>query len=101
VRLPDSRWATHAGLAAVSRLVDILGLIRPTILRMGGVPSSTFYAWQNNPNAVIRTPTISRLLRLQAQIAILDEALGRERMRAWVLSAARPACGFSGAGGPL
>jgi hypothetical protein len=87
-RLPDAR-ATHAGLAAVSRLVAILGLTRPTILRMGGVPSSTFYAWRNNPHAVIRTPTISRLLRLQAQIAILDEALGRERMRAWVLSAAR------------
>jgi hypothetical protein len=87
-RLPDAR-ATHAGLAAVSRLVDILGLSRPTILRMGGVPSSTFYAWRNNPRAVIRTPTISRLLRLQAQIAILDEALGRERVRAWVLSATR------------
>jgi hypothetical protein len=87
-RLPDGR-ATHAGLAAVSRLVDLLGLTRPTILRMGGVPSSTFYAWRNNPHAVIRTPTISRLLRLQAQITILDEALGRERMRAWVLSAAR------------
>lgn len=87
-RLPDAR-TTHAGLAAVSRLVDILGLSRPTVLRMGGVPSSTFYAWRNNPRAAIRTPTISRLLRLQAQIAILDEALGRERMRAWVLSAAR------------
>jgi hypothetical protein len=87
-RLPDAR-ATHAGLAAVSRLVDILGLTRPTILRMGGVPSSTFYAWRNNPHALIRTPTISRLLRLQAQIAILDEALGRERLRAWVLSATR------------
>jgi len=85
-RLPDAR-ATHAGLAAVSRLVDILGLTRPTILRMGGVPSSTFYAWRNNPHAAIRTPTISRLLRLQAQVAILNEALGRERMRAWVLSA--------------
>jgi hypothetical protein len=87
-RLPDAR-SKHTGLAAVSRLVDILGLTRPTILRMGGVPSSTFYAWRTNPHAVIRTPTISRLLRLQAQIAILDEALGRERTRAWVLSAAR------------
>jgi hypothetical protein len=86
-RLPDAR-AKHAGLAAVSRLIDILGLSRPTILRMGGVPSSTFYAWRNHPHAVIRTPTISRLLRLQAQMAILDEALGRERTRAWVLSAA-------------
>ena len=86
-RLPDVR-AEHAGLAAVSRLVDILGLSRPTILRMGGVPQSTFYAWQSNPYAAIRTPTISRLLRLQAQIAILDEALGRERTRSWALSAA-------------
>jgi hypothetical protein len=87
-RLPDPR-AKHAGLVAVSQLVDILGLTRPTILRMGGVPPSTFYAWRNNPHAVIRTPTISRLLRLQAQIAILDEGLGRERTRAWVLSAPR------------
>jgi hypothetical protein len=84
-RLPDAP-TKHAGLAAVSRLVNILGLSRPTIMRMGGVPQSTFYSWRNNPNAVIRTPTISRLLRLQAQIAILDEALGRERTRAWVLS---------------
>ena len=85
---PDAR-ARHAGLTAVAWLVDILGLTRPTILRMGRVPSSTFYAWRNNPQAVIRTPTISRLLRLQAQIAILAEALGRERTRSWVLSAAR------------
>jgi len=79
----------HAGLAAVARLVDVLGLNRPTILRMGGVPASTFYAWQKNPHSVIRTPTVTRLLRLQAQVAILDEALGRERMRAWILSAER------------
>jgi hypothetical protein len=79
----------HAGLSAVARLVDVLGLNRPTILRMGGVPTSTFYAWQKNPHSVIRTPTVARLLRLQAQVAILDEALGRERMRAWVLSAER------------
>jgi hypothetical protein len=56
---------------------------------MGGVPSSTFYAWQKNPHSVIRTPTVTRLLQLQAQVAILDEALGRERMRAWMLSAER------------
>jgi hypothetical protein len=56
---------------------------------MGGVPASTFYAWQKNPNSVIRTPTVARLLRLQAQVAILDEALGRERMRSWLLSAER------------
>jgi len=64
----------HAGLAAVARLVDVLGLSRPTILRMGGVPTSTFfYAWQKSPHAVLRTPTVTRLLRLQAQVAILDE----------------------------
>jgi hypothetical protein len=85
----SSARAKHAGLTAVARLVDLLGLSRPTILRMGGVPSSTFYAWQKNPNSVIRTPTITRLLQLQAQAAILDEALGRERMRDWVLSANR------------
>ncbi|HEY6311700.1 MAG TPA: hypothetical protein VIY52_12985 [Streptosporangiaceae bacterium] len=81
--------AKHAGLTAVARLVDLLGLSRPTILRMGGVPSSTFYAWQKNPNSVIRTPTITRLLQLQAQVAILDEVLDRERTRDWVLSAER------------
>jgi hypothetical protein len=81
--------ARHAGLAAVARLADMLGLTRPTILRMGGVPSSTFYAWQKNPHSVIRTPTVTRLLQLQAQVAILDEALSRERMRAWMLSPER------------
>lgn len=80
---------THAGLTAVARLTDVLGLTRPPILRMGGVPSSTFYAWQKSPNSVIRTPTVTRLLQLQAQVAILDEVLGRERMRAWMLSAER------------
>jgi hypothetical protein len=53
---------------------------------MGGVPSSTFYAWQKHPQSVIRTPTVTRLLRLQAQVAILDEVLGKERMQAWVLA---------------
>jgi hypothetical protein len=79
----------HAGLAAVARLVDVLGVNRPTILRMGGVSTSTFYAWQKNPHSVIRTPTVTRLLQLQAQVVILDEVFGRERMRAWVLSADR------------
>jgi hypothetical protein len=79
----------HAGLAAVARLIDVLGLTRPTILRMGGVPSSTFYAWQKSPHSIIRTPTVTRLLQLQAQVAILDEAFGRERMRAWMLSPER------------
>jgi len=76
----------HAGLSAVARLVEALGVTRPTVLRMAGVPNSTFYAWQKNPIAVIRTPTVTRLLQLQAQVAILDEALGRERMRSWLLS---------------
>jgi hypothetical protein len=84
-QFPDAQ-AKHAGLIAVAWLVDILGLTRPTILQMGGVPSSTFYAWRNKPQAVVRTPTIGRLLRLQAQIANLNEALGGERTRAWVLS---------------
>jgi hypothetical protein len=79
----------HAGLAAVARLVDMLDLTRPTILRMAGVPTSTFYAWQKNPHSIIRTPSVTRLLQLQAQVAILDEALGRDRMRAWILSAER------------
>lgn len=84
-----SGWIKHAGLAAVARLIDVLGLNRPTILRMGAVPTSTFYAWQKSPHSVIRTPTVTRLLRLQAQVAILDEALGRDHMRSWVLSAGR------------
>jgi hypothetical protein len=79
----------HVGLAAVARLGDALGLSRPTILRIGGVPTSTFYAWQKSPHTALRTPTVTRLLRLQAQVAILDEALGRDRMRAWVLEADR------------
>lgn len=84
-----SPQAGHAGLSAVSHLVDVLGLSRPTVLRMAGVPESTFYAWQKNPRSVIRTPTIGRLLRLQAQVAILEEALGRDRMRSWIMSVNR------------
>lgn len=87
--LGTSSQERHAGLSAVARLVDVLGLRRPAILRMAGVPESTFYAWQKNPGSAIRTSTISRLLRLQAQVAILDEALGRDRMRSWLLSADR------------
>jgi hypothetical protein len=84
-----SPQAEHAGLSAVARLVDVLGLRRPAVLRMAGVPESTFYAWRKNPGSVIRTPTIGRLLRLQAQVAVLDEALGRDRMRSWLMSADR------------
>ena len=87
--LGTSPGERHAGLSAVARLVDVLGLRRPAVLRMAGVPESTFYAWRKNPGSVIRTSTISRLLRLQAQVAILDEALGRDRMRSWLLSADR------------
>lgn len=81
--------AGHAGLSAVARLVDVLGLSRPTVLRMAAVPESTFYAWQKNPTSVIRTPTIGRLLQLQAQVAILEEALGRDRTRSWLMAADR------------
>jgi hypothetical protein len=76
----------HTGLAAVGWLTKVLGLSRPTILRMGGVPESTFYAWQKHPQSLVRTPSISRLLRLQAQAGLLAEALGLDGMKAWMLS---------------
>jgi hypothetical protein len=79
----------HAGLSAVARLVEMLDLRRPTVLRMGGVSESTFYSWQKSPNSIIRTPTVTRLLRLQAQVGLLDEVLGRNRMRTWMLSGDR------------
>jgi hypothetical protein len=69
--------------------MDALGLTRPTILRMAGVPESTFYSWQKNPSADIRTPSVSRLLRLQAQVGLLAEALGVDRTRSWILSGDR------------
>jgi hypothetical protein len=72
----------HAGLSAVTRLVAMLNLSRPTVL-----PESTFYSWQKSPHSIVRTPTVARLLRLQAQVAILDEALGKDRMQAWIRSA--------------
>jgi len=82
----NSDQSRHAGLAAVAWLTRVLELSRPTILRMGGVPESTFYAWQKNPQSIVRTPTVSRLLRLQAQVGLLAEALGRDGLRAWLLS---------------
>jgi hypothetical protein len=85
----NSGESRHVGLTAVARLTRLLELSRPMILRMGGVPESTFYAWQKNPQSIVRTPSVIRLLRLQAQIGILDEALGREGMRAWLLSGDR------------
>jgi hypothetical protein len=56
---------------------------------MGGVPESTFYAWRKNPRSIVRTPSVTRLLRLQAQVGLLDEVLGREGLRAWLLSSDR------------
>lgn len=82
----DSNQSRHAGLAAVAGLTKILGLSRPTILRMGGVPESTFYAWQKNPQSIVRTPSVSRLLRLQAQVGLLAEALGLDGLNAWLHS---------------
>jgi hypothetical protein len=82
----NSDQPRHAGLAAVAWLTKVLGLSRPTILRMGGVPESTFYAWQKNPQSLVRTPSISRLLRLQAQAGLLAEALGLGGLKAWLLS---------------
>jgi hypothetical protein len=82
----NSDQSRHAGLAAVAWLTKVLRLSRPTILRMGGVPESTFYAWRKNPQSTIRTPSIRRLLRLQAQVGLLAEALGVDGLRTWLLS---------------
>ena len=79
----------HAGLAAVSWLVRILSLSRPTVLRMGGVPESTFYAWQKSPRSAVRTSSVARLIRLQAQIGVLAQALGPDVAKAWVLAGDR------------
>lgn len=84
---PDQ--SRHAGLAAVVWLTKLLGLSRPTILRMGGVPESTFYSWQKNPQSTIRTPTVRRLLHLQANVGLLAEALGLDGLRTWLLSGDR------------
>jgi hypothetical protein len=81
---PDQ--SRHAGLTAVAWLTNVLELSRPTILRMGGVPESTFYAWRKNQQSIVRTPSVSRLLRLQAQVGLLGQALGRDGLRAWLLS---------------
>jgi hypothetical protein len=81
-----SDQSRHAGLAAVAWLTKVLGLARPTILRMGRVPESTFYAWQKNPRAMVRTRSVSRALRLQAQVGLLAEALGQDGLNAWLLS---------------
>jgi hypothetical protein len=80
------RELQHPGLAAVDWLRRTLDLSRPTILRMGRVPESTFYAWQKNPNAVVRTPSVNRIWRLQAQIALLEKVLGRDDLKAWLMS---------------
>jgi hypothetical protein len=82
----NSEQPRHTGLATVEWLTNVLGLTRPTILRMGGVPESTFYAWRNNPQAGVRMSSVSRILRLQAQVGLLDKALGRDGMKAWLMS---------------
>ena len=79
----------HIGLSAVAWLIEALGLSRPTILRMGGVAESTFYSWQKNPQAAVRTPSVSRILRLQAQFSLLERVLGRDGLRAWMLTGDR------------
>lgn len=82
----DSEQPRHTGLAIVDWFTRVLGLSRPTILRMGGVPESTFYDWRNHPQRTVRTSSVSRILRLQAQIGLLDKALGRDGMKAWMMS---------------
>jgi hypothetical protein len=82
----NSDQSRHAGLAAVAWLTKMLSLSRPTILRMGGVPESTFYAWQKNPQSTVRTPSVRRLLRLQAHVGLLAEALGMDGLSTWLLS---------------
>lgn len=79
----------HVGLAAVAWLERVLQLSRPVILRMGGVPESTFYAWQKSPGSAVRTPSVARLLRLQAHVGLLADALGIESVRTWIMSGHR------------
>jgi hypothetical protein len=82
----NSGQSQHVGLTAVASLTEALGFSRPTILRMGGIAGSTFYSWQKNPQADVRTPSVSRILRLQAQVSLLDRALGRDGLRTWILA---------------
>lgn len=81
-----SEQSQHVGLTAVAWLTEALGFSRPTILRMGGIAGSTFYSWLKNPHATVRTPSVSRILRLQAQASLLDRALGRDGLRTWILA---------------
>lgn len=79
----------HIGLDAVSWLERILHVARPAILKMGAVSESTFYAWQKSPSSSVRTPTVVRLLRLQAQIGLLMDAIGPEGLRQWLMTGNR------------
>jgi hypothetical protein len=88
-RNTNSERSQHIGLNAVGWLIEALGFSRPTVLRMGKVAESTFYSWQKNPHAAARTRSVSRILQLQAQISLLDKALGRDGLRAWILAGDR------------
>lgn len=79
----------HAGLTAIAWLTEMLGLTRPTILRMAGVPESTFYSWRKSPESVVRTHSVTRLLKLQASIGLLAEVLGEDKMKNWILTPGR------------
>ena len=54
----DSGQSRHVGLTAVAQLTKVLELSRPVVLRMGGVPESTFYAWQKSPQSIVRTASV-------------------------------------------
>ena len=76
----------HAGLTAITWLTRMLRLSRPTILRMAGVPESTFYSWQKHPSSAVRIQSVNRLLKLQAHLGLLAQVLGEEAMRNWVFT---------------
>jgi hypothetical protein len=82
----NSEQSQHTGLTAVAWLTEALGFSRPTILRMGGIAGSTFYFWRKNPQAAVRTPSVRRILQLQAQVSLLDKVLGRDALRTWILA---------------
>jgi hypothetical protein len=79
----------HVGLAAVGWLARFLRLSRPVVLRMAGVPESTFYAWQKSPTSTVRTLSVTRLLHLQAQVGVLAEGLGKDGLMGWLRSSHR------------
>jgi hypothetical protein len=79
----------HVGLAAVGWLGRTLRLSRPVVLRMASVPESTFYAWQKSPMSTVHTLSVTRLLRLQAEIGLLAQGLGMDGLMSWLLSGDR------------